>query len=241
MEDLEAEQFKMSEENICNENGNAIKSQPSGRPATQQRDAVLKVIMLGEAGVGKTTFARRIQTRDFSPSTAVTYTLDIFQRKILLASGTMMTFALWDTAGQERCRSLTYSYYRDTKGVLVMYDEKTKLRISDLLKDLKQYAKDCKVSVFLIANKIDLGRDFVLSDNEIEDLSKLNGVLVVDHFMVSSLTGENVEACFRTIAKRLWDAEEMKQFEESSKSTTIKLQDKSDPPVEKTMKKNCAC
>ncbi len=105
---------------------------------------------------------------------------------------------LWDTCGQERFRSIAVSYFRKADGAVLMYDcinEQTFLNVREWIQSVN-YMTDKRVSIILIANKIDLREEM-----------RAKGVRVVDHgqglrlasefgclfFEVSTKTGKNVE------------------------------------------------
>ena len=81
---------------------------------------VIKLIMLGESGVGKTSIINSFINENFeqniSTANSAFFSKDIYVEKIKI------TFELWDTAGQEKFRNITDNYYKFAKIALLVYD-----------------------------------------------------------------------------------------------------------------------
>ena len=78
-------------------------------------DFVFKVLLLGEAAVGKTSLTNRFVKSEFSTNYSVTLCLDVM-RKSLKIGPHRMNLQIWDTVGQERFRTITSSYYKGSAG-----------------------------------------------------------------------------------------------------------------------------
>ena len=81
----------------------------------------IKVILLGESSVGKTSLIRAALGKKFNPSEVTTYTAN-FSIKKFNYNGKEFTFHLWDTIGQEKYRALTKMFFKDSKIVILVYD-----------------------------------------------------------------------------------------------------------------------
>ena len=80
----------------------------------------VKVLLVGDSGVGKSSLLLRFTTDDFeelSPTIGVDFRL-----KFVRVDGKKVKLTVWDTAGQERFRTLTSSYYRGAQGIVLAYD-----------------------------------------------------------------------------------------------------------------------
>ena len=71
----------------------------------------LKILIIGESGVGKSSLLLRFTDDQFDPDQEATIGVD-FKVKVIDNHGNRVKLAIWDTAGQERFRTLTPSYYR---------------------------------------------------------------------------------------------------------------------------------
>ena len=102
----------------------------------------IKLLMIGDSGVGKTCLLLRYANDSFSPTFITTIGID-FKIKNVDIDGTRIKLQIWDTAGQERFRTITTSYFRGAQGILLVYDITNKWSfegISRWLKEVEQHA-----------------------------------------------------------------------------------------------------
>ncbi|XP_054717709.1 ras and EF-hand domain-containing protein-like isoform X2 [Uloborus diversus] len=126
--------------------------EPNG-PAEQ----TFKVIFVGDAGVGKSSFALRISKGVFVRHMSSTLGVDFLMRTIRV-DGRNVAVQLWDTAGQERFRSITKSYFRKADGVMLLYDctcEHSFLNVRNWVEDIDKAAMQ-RIPLMIVANKTDL-------------------------------------------------------------------------------------
>ncbi|CBN79513.1 Rab11D, RAB family GTPase [Ectocarpus siliculosus] len=81
----------------------------------------LKVILLGNSGVGKSNLIARFHNNDFSEDFESTVGVEFVTKRITV-DGVPVKLQIWDTAGQERYASMMKTYYRKAKGSLLFYD-----------------------------------------------------------------------------------------------------------------------
>lgn len=152
--------------------GNNVENTPSGEELSQSYESdfdekslepdgpeeeTFKVVFVGDAGVGKSSFALRISKGVFVPQMSSTLGVDFLMRT-LRVDGRNIAVQLWDTAGQERFRSITKSYFRKADGVLLLYDctcEHSFLNVRQWVEDVDS-ASSNKIPLMIVANKIDL-------------------------------------------------------------------------------------
>lgn len=118
---------------------------------------VYKLVLAGDAAVGKSSFLLRLCKNEFHSATSATLGVD-FQMKTLIVDGQQMTLQLWDTAGQERFRSIAKSYFRKADGVLLLYDvtfESTFLNVREWIDSIEDSTSHA-IPVMLVGNKTDL-------------------------------------------------------------------------------------
>lgn len=161
-----------------------------------------KIIILGESSVGKTSLVNRYFHNSFERHHKATIGVDFMcqQYKIL---GIPFKMQVWDTAGAERFRSLTYTYFRQARAVLLVYD------MSDVstLAQVNQWHKDAitycggTFHTFLIGAKLDL------CDKEYNrDLPhKVAKQLDAEYWETSSKSGKNVEEMFTRVAAVIFE------------------------------------
>lgn len=141
---------------------------------------LFKVVLVGNAGVGKTCLVRRFTQGLFPPGQGATIGVD-FMIKTVEVDGEKIKLQIWDTAGQERFRSITQSYYRSAHALILVYDissQPTFDCLTDWLREIQEYANS-KVLKILVGNKTD--RD----DREVptaigEEFAKLQGMYFLE-------------------------------------------------------------
>ncbi|TFK15573.1 NADH dehydrogenase [Platysternon megacephalum] len=116
-----------------------------------------KIVLAGDAAVGKSSFLMRLCKNEFRGNTSATLGVD-FQMKRLVVDGEPTVLQLWDTAGQERFRSIAKSYFRRADGVLLLYDvtcEKSFLNVREWV-DMIEDATHENIPIMMVGNKADL-------------------------------------------------------------------------------------
>jgi Ras-related protein Rab-7A len=128
----------------------------------------LKIIVLGDSGVGKTSLLNRFVTSEFSQTYKATIGAD-FMRKEIVIEEKHISLQLWDTAGQERFQSLGSAFYRGADACILVYDI-TMLKTFDSIISWKQeFLNQCGPSdpntfpFMVVGNKCDLENDRTVS------------------------------------------------------------------------------
>ena len=120
-------------------------------------DLIIKIVILGEASVGKTNLLLRYSQDSFDESMKPTIGMDFLSKDIELDK-THLKVQFWDTAGQEKYRSLASSYYKVANGAILVYDvsrKETFRRLGAWLEEIKSNTPK-ELKVMLIGNKSDL-------------------------------------------------------------------------------------
>ena len=117
----------------------------------------IKIILLGDTQVGKTSFLNQFFSEGFNPN--LTSTIGITERsKILCYNNKNYKIQIWDTAGQERFESIPKQYYEKIEGVFLFYDVTNEKSFENIIKWLKDILegghKD--LIVYILGNKVDL-------------------------------------------------------------------------------------
>ena len=164
-------------------------------------DILLKLIIVGDTGVGKTNIISRYIKNEFSLTTKSTIGVE-FGSKLVKKNGKLIKLQIWDTAGQERYKSITSAYYKGAKGAFVVYDitrEKTFKDIDKWITELKENGNEDMI-IILIGNKLDLenSREVI-----IDDVKRKAKELKVGFFETSALDGSNVEQAFDFIVEEI--------------------------------------
>nr|XP_056707944.1 EF-hand calcium-binding domain-containing protein 4B-like [Euleptes europaea] len=155
-------------------------------------DRVFKVVLLGNSGVGKSSFIHRFCYNRFMAKINATVGID-YQVKSLMVDNTQVLLQLWDTAGQERFQSVTKQYFRRVDGILVMYDitaECSFVAVRNWMTCVQDRIEDGAV-VFLLGNKMDA------SDKKPPNVSRTEGERLAKEYQAvfyecSAMTGYNI-------------------------------------------------
>lgn len=161
----------------------------------------IKVCLLGDSGVGKSSLLLRFVNDRFDPNSTATIGAS-FMSKTFSFGEQSFRYQIWDTAGQERYKALAPMYYRGSHAAIFVYDitvENTFESLKRWVKELRQYGPS-NVILAVAGNKCDLldGREVDKSVGEAYAKS-INAVFVE----VSALTAHNVNEMFLEISKRL--------------------------------------
>ena len=136
----------------------------------------IKIILLGESGVGKTNLINvflRLQFDDFSVSTMSSNVFHGFfnYNKI------KYKYYIWDTAGQEMCRAINKIFVRDAKIILLVYSIDNRHSFEEInfwINFVKEIKEDDKYIIALVANKSDLIENQTVLDEEGNELAEKN-------------------------------------------------------------------
>ena len=158
----------------------------------------IKLVTLGESGVGKTSVINRYITGSFPESSKPTIGAAFITKEVKFGNETY-NLMIWDTAGQEEYRGLAPMYYRNASIAIVMFDIVSRPSFEAVdywLKDLKDNAGP-DIGVLLCANKMDLQEDRFQGADFLE-FSKDHNVVYVE---TSALTGEGIDLLFEQAIK----------------------------------------
>ncbi|CAO2594698.1 Ras-related protein Rab-18 [Lemmus lemmus] len=184
----------------------------------------LKILIIGESGVGKSSLLLRFTDDTFDPELAATIALNLiiscrlvllgvdFKVKTISVDGNKAKLAIWDTAGQERFRTLTPSYYRGAQGVILVYDvtrRDTFVKLDNWLNELETYCTRNDIVNMLVGNKIDKENREV-DRNEGLKFARKHSMLFIE---ASAKTCDGVQCAFEELVEKiiqtpgLWESE----------------------------------
>lgn len=164
-------------------------------------DYLLKLLLIGDSGVGKSCLLLRFADDSYSESYISTIGVD-FKIRTITVDGKMVKLQIWDTAGQERFRTITSSYYRGAHGIMVVYDCTDRASFDNLKQWMEEIARygSQEVSRLLIGNKCDLAEKKQVSEGEGRELADS---LKVNFLETSAKTGLRVEEAFQQMAAEI--------------------------------------
>jgi Ras-related protein Rab-21 len=164
----------------------------------------MKVVLIGDGRVGKTSLVRRYSQGLFDPNQRSTIQA-AYTTKRLVLGGRSATLNIWDTAGQERFHSLGSIYYRDADAAVLVFDV-TDLASFDRVKAwIEELARCCNnpdICLTIAGNKCDLIKRRAVSTADAEAFALSVGARYAE---TSALTGAGVEEVFLGLAETLLD------------------------------------
>ncbi|XP_076064503.1 ras-related protein Rab-18-like [Oratosquilla oratoria] len=175
----------------------------------------LKILIIGESGVGKSSLLLRFTEDTFDPEQSATIGVD-FKVKTIMVDGNKTKLAIWDTAGQERFRTLTPSYYRGAQGVILVYDVCNRNSFTKLdmwLNELDTYSTKTDIVKMLVGNKIDKEKREVSREEGLK-FARRHSMLFIE---ASAKTRDGVQCAFEELVQKivqtpgLWEMDQRAQ------------------------------
>ena len=187
-------------------------------------DYLIKLIIIGDSGVGKTCLLMRFTDNSFITNYISTIGID-FKIKPVTIDGKVVKLQIWDTAGQDRFRTITQTYYKGAMGVILAYDctdETSFSNVKNWVKQLEVHTTPGIVKV-LVGNKSD-SPDKKIDTSKGQELAKQYGM---EFFETSAKNNLNIKEAFyyraKTIKENLASKEIASGVKLKSKSSRFSL------------------
>ena len=158
----------------------------------------LKIILIGDSFVGKTTIINTYTENNFNDELCPTIGLEN-KVKIIDIRGFKAKIQIWDTAGQEKFNSLTQQFFRNTDGILLIFDLTNKSSFNNIkkwLSEVKTYT-DHSIKKLLIGNKADMKDKIKVNKNDIDNFCKEKNN--IKYMEISAKDNLNVSNVFETL------------------------------------------
>ncbi|MFX1466577.1 MAG: Rab family GTPase [Promethearchaeota archaeon] len=175
---------------------------------SEKKTYIFKILVVGEGGVGKTTFIKRYATKRFVEDTKKTVgtSFYLFEKKI--SANIMVTLQVWDFGGEKRFRFILPSYCEGAQGIIFAFDL---TRISSLfnLHELYDIVSERieKIDFIFMGTKLDLVEEMgaeAISDEQIMEFIKTYDQSSNLLIKTSSKTGENIENVFTNLINLIY-------------------------------------
>jgi len=166
-------------------------------------DMMMKLLLLGDSGVGKTCLLLRFADDVFNDTFISTIGID-FKHKNIDIDGRKIKLQIWDTAGQEKYRTITSAYYRSAQGILLCYDvtdEKSFNNVANWVRNIDEHA-NASVNRVLVGNKCDMPEKRVISTERGKALAAKYGI---KFFETSARANQGVTEAFMALTKDVKD------------------------------------
>ncbi|XP_055914879.1 ras-related protein Rab-21 [Eupeodes corollae] len=184
--------------------------------ATASSSYNLKIVLLGEGCVGKTSIVLRYVEDKFNNKHISTLQASFLTKKITLGDKRIQ-LNIWDTAGQERFHALGPIYYRASNGAILVYD----ITDQDSFQKVKNWVKELKkmlgsdIVITIVGNKTDLEKDRTVKIEEAQSYAQAVGATF---FETSAKLNEGIEELFQELTSLMIQHTDVKE----AKASTLK-------------------
>jgi len=164
---------------------------------------IIKICLLGEANVGKTSLVYRYIENKFRENYKSTLGVNLLKKDLYINDYGNVSMQIWDLGGQESFKSLRKLYLEGANGALVIYDctkRKTFEKLIGWIEDFKQARGE--EPLLLLGNKTDLKNNIKINETEGIDFASENNMKFLS---TSAKTGLNVEEAFIKLTKNILD------------------------------------
>ena len=199
---------------------------------TSRKKNFLKIVILGDSGVGKTTLLQQYLNGKVNANSKPTIGAD-FSKKEVVIDDNVVTLQIWDTAGQEKFQSLGYAFYRGADCCCLVYDITQSQTHENLDRWRKGFLDNCgptNQSTFpfvCLGNKLDAEADRQVTTAQGEEWAQKNFNMIFHE--TSAMTGQHVEEVFMEMAKAgLKRDQQQLSIPTSSSGVNLKLTAKTD-------------
>jgi len=172
--------------------------------SSETPDYLLKIVIVGDSGVGKSNFMSRFTNDTFDEISKTTIGVAFATKNISIEmeKKKLVKLQVWDTAGQERYRALSSAYYRGAQGALVVYDITSRESLDSIPKWLEEIDKYCTqdIVVTLVGNKLDLSEHRCVSADEGKKVAAKENMFFIE---TSAKDATNIEKAFTHLIKEI--------------------------------------
>ena len=196
----------------------------------KDEEIILKIITLGDSGVGKTSIIRRYVYDAFDLNTMTTLGLNFAFKDITLKNGTKIKLKFIDTAGQEKFRSLSKNYIKNAEGVIFVFSFDSKeVNSFDHITEWVKLFDDAhneleNIPKYLVGNKNDCEEKGDIGENEINNLAEKMGGKFIS---VSAKENNNISLLFEELAEMMFKYVKLNKKQNTKKLGKYKKQKKS--------------
>jgi GTP-binding nuclear protein Ran len=160
--------------------------------------AEFKLVLIGDGGVGKTTFVKRHLTGEYEKRYIATVGVEVHPLSFTTSRGVVI-FNVWDTAGQEKLSGLRDGYYIGGQCGIIMFDVTSRITYKNVPKWHRDLVRVCEnIPIVLVGNKVDV-KDRKVKAKQITYHRRHN----LQYFDVSAKSNYQFEKPFLWLARRL--------------------------------------
>ena len=187
---------------------------------TKKQIIEIKIILLGDISVGKSSILGRYIDNSFTEDYQCTLQVETKSKIIDIDLNTSVKMNIWDTVGQEKYRNLTRQYFRNCQGAIIVFDLTRKDSFDGVQKwidELKDFSPN--IPILIAGNKSDLINEREVNEDVIENFVK-NKYMYYD---VSAKNGSNVSLAFDKIRTEIIEDIKRNEKKEEKELNDIKF------------------
>ncbi len=204
----------------------------------------LKIVLIGESGVGKTSIISQFVDQVFQDDQQSTIGGTFSTKTVKCSNGKTLKLEIWDTAGQERYRSVTKMFYKDANAAILVYDITNKSSFEELKNYWIGQVQESSIKNIILAvmaNKYDLYDKEQVDEAMARKFAEENNALFA---VTSAKTNHGVNDLFLQIAKKFSGADSAQTIaekdEEAEEYRRIRKESvKLTKDTQRTKKKGC--
>merc|ERR1719379_2133352 len=206
-------------------------------------DQLYKVVLVGDATVGKTHLLSRYIKGTLPKAPTATIGVEFATRTVKLAVGGTVKAQIWDTAGQERYRAITSAHYRRAVGALLVYDITKQVTFQNCMKWMEELRQNAEpdIVIMLVGNKVDLAEKDAAARQVYYDaaaeFARQHGLFFSE---ASAVTSYNVKHIFEHLLQEIYNQGSKGKGRETSDGPTGGIQMAPGAPAQKGCDQN-AC
>ena len=205
--------------------------------SNEEMQIVLKLLLLGDSSVGKTSILLKYIQDKFDESSSISTIGVDYMDKIIDYNNFKIKLQIWDTSGEEKFRTITKNFYRNADGLLVVYDltrKETYDHIKIWLNEAKEYNSNIKT--VLLGNKLDRENEREVLNKVATDYANKNNLKYLE---TSAKDGTNIKESFFAVIDLLLNGKSEKEILNEYTKEDSALSIASDNNVERKKKKAC--
>lgn len=164
--------------------------------STTQSTKNYKLVLVGDGGVGKTTFVKRHLTGEFEKQYITTLGVDVHPLKFYTNQG-LVNFTIWDTAGQEKFGGIRSGYYINADCAIVMFDVTNNLSAKSVNMWVDEIRRECgNIPIVVCGSKADVDMNLISGFSKVQDQT-------LKKFQMSAKSNYNYEKPFLQLIRDL--------------------------------------